>query len=100
MFWLTPTLPEIVGRRPARAIATPSSNERTWARCAMIVGLVEYRIVGGLVERKLRATDHSETAAEKADYERRIRIFRRILLVSTVGASLVAGYLLGHGIAG
>jgi hypothetical protein len=70
------------------------------ALLGLIVGWVEYRIVGGAVERKLRDTDHSETAAEKADYERRIRIFRRILLVSTVGATLVAGYLLGRGIAG
>jgi hypothetical protein len=70
------------------------------ALLGLIVGWVEYRIVGGAVERKLRDTDHSETAAEKADYERRIRIFRRILLVSTVGASAVAGYLLGRGIAG
>ena len=70
------------------------------ALLGLIVGWLEYRIVGGVVERKLRDTDRSETAAEKADYERRIRIFRRILLVSTVGTSLVAGYLLGRGIAG
>ena len=66
----------------------------------LIVGWIEYRIVGRAVIRKLRATDRSQTPAEKADYERRIQAFRAIFLVLTLGMSLVAGYVLGRGIAG
>jgi hypothetical protein len=65
-----------------------------------IVGWVDYKIVGGWVERKLRETDRSQTAAEKADYERRIGLFRRFFLISTVGAFPIAGYFLGRTIAG
>ena len=66
----------------------------------LIVGWIEYRIVGRAVVRKLRDTDRSQTPAEKADYERRIQAFRGIFLALTLGTSLVAGYFLGRGIAG
>ena len=64
-----------------------------------IVGWLEYRIVGDAVERKLRETDRSRTAAEREDYERRIRALRQTLLLFTVGTSLVVGYLLGRAMA-
>ena len=70
------------------------------ALAGLVVGLIEYRIVGGAVVRKLRDTDRSKTPAEKAEYERRIQAFRGIFLVMTLGMSLVAGYFLGRGIAG
>ena len=66
------------------------------ALVGLIVGWAEYRIVGGVVERKLRDTDHSETAAEKADYERRIGLFRRILLTLNVTVFPIVGYFMGR----
>jgi hypothetical protein len=62
----------------------------------MGVGWLEYKIIGGAVERKLREADRSRTAAERADYERRIVVLRRTLLVFIVGTSLVVGYLLAR----
>ena len=70
------------------------------ALVGLLVGVVELKVIGGAVERKLRDTDRSETAAEKADYERRIGLFRRWFLVSTLGAFPIVGYLLGRTIAG
>ena len=62
----------------------------------MGVGWLEYKIVAGAVEQKLRDTDRSRTAAERADHERRIVALRRTLLVFILGTSLVVGYLLAR----
>jgi hypothetical protein len=70
------------------------------ALVGLIVGWIDYKVVGGFIERRLRATDRSTTAAEKADYERRIGWFRRIWFVATVVAFPFAGYWLGRAIAG
>ncbi|MCG6121164.1 MAG: hypothetical protein MEP57_00430 [Microvirga sp.] len=66
----------------------------------LIIGWVDYRIVGGIVVAKLRATDKSKTAAEKADYERRIALLQKGLFVMTVVAFPVVGYFLGLAVAG
>jgi hypothetical protein len=66
----------------------------------LIVGWADYKVVGELVVRKLRATDRSQTMAEKADYERRIEWFRRFFLISTVGVFPIVGYFLGRMVAG
>ena len=70
------------------------------ALLGLIVGWLDYTVVGGWVERKLRETDRSQTAAEKADYERRIAWFRRLFLLSTVGVFPIVGYFLGRAIIG
>jgi hypothetical protein len=70
------------------------------ALLGLIAGWLDYKVVGGWVERKLRETDRSQTAAEKADYERRIGLFRRFFLIATVGAFPVVGYFVGRTIAG
>ncbi len=70
------------------------------ALLGLILGWVDYKVVGGFVERKLRDTDRSTTAAEKADYERRIAWFRRLFLLSTLGVFPIVGYFLGRAIIG
>jgi len=72
----------------------------TGALLGLVMGWVDYKIAGGIIEKKLRDTDKSVTPAEKADYERRIQWFRRLLFVSTVGVFPVVGYLFGTTIAG
>jgi hypothetical protein len=66
----------------------------------LILGWVDYKVVGRLIEGRLRATDRSATPAEKADYERRIEWFRRLWFVATVCAFPVVGYLIGRAIGG
>ena len=70
------------------------------ALVGLIAGWVDYKVIGGWIEKKLRDTDRSQTAAEKADYERRIKWFRRLFLISTVGVFPIVGYVLGRKIAG
>ncbi|NJL07846.1 MAG: hypothetical protein HC900_05955 [Methylacidiphilales bacterium] len=64
------------------------------------LGLLNYGVVVGFVEKRLRALDRSASAAEKADFERRIILMRRIVLVLDVVAFSAVGYLFGHTIAG
>ncbi len=65
-----------------------------------VVGWVDYRIVAGVVEGRLRRLDTSETPAEKADFEWRIGMMRRLLFVMTVVAFPVAGYFAGRALGG
>ncbi len=75
-----------------------SSAGLVGALLGLIVDWVDYKVVGGWVERKLRDTDRSVTAAEKADHERRIALFRRLFLLSTVGFFPIVGYLFASAI--
>ena len=66
------------------------------AGIGLVLGWIDYKVVGGIVERALRRTDRSATADEKTDYERRIRLFRIVFFVGTVGVFPILGYLLGQ----
>jgi hypothetical protein len=66
----------------------------------LVLGLVEYRIISGVVVSALRRTNSSVTQVEHADYELRIRILRAVLLVMTVGAMPVVGYFVGRALFG
>ena len=70
------------------------------AAIGLVVGTIDYRVVGGVVEARLRKLDGSANAAEKAAYDRKIQWFRWIFLAMTVGAFPVVGYFLGVTIAG
>jgi hypothetical protein len=69
------------------------------ALLGLILGWVDYKVVGAVIEARLRATDRSTTPAEKADYVR-IGWFRRLWFVATVCAFPIVGYFLGRAIAG
>lgn len=64
------------------------------------LGLLEYRLMSAVVIGALRRTDHSETEAERADYERRIRILRAVLVVMTIGLMPVLGFVIGRTVFG
>jgi hypothetical protein len=75
--------------------------DANWAGIAgaligFVVGLIEYRLVTGLVVGALRRTDSSTTQAEKDDYERRIRLLKAAVLVVSVGGLPIVGYLIGR----
>jgi Na+(H+)/acetate symporter ActP len=65
------------------------------AALGLVIGWVDYRIVVAMLVPRLRKLDKSTTPAELADFEKRIVILRWALLVMTVGAFPVVGYLLG-----
>lgn len=60
------------------------------------LGLLEYRLMSAVVIGALRRTDRSRTEAEKEDYERRIHILRRTLMVMTIGFMPVLGFVIGR----
>jgi hypothetical protein len=66
------------------------------ALIGFVVGLIEYRLVTGVVVGALRRTDSSTTQAEKDDYERRIRLLKAAVLVVSVGGLPIVGYLVGR----
>ena len=53
-----------------------------------------------MVEGKLRQLDRSATAAERLDFERRVRWFHRLLALATIGFFPVLGYWLGRAVGG
>ena len=63
------------------------------------LGWLDYRILSGVVEGRLRKLDRSE-GTERARFEQKIRLMRAVFFVVTVGAFPVVGYLLGQSIAG
>ncbi len=70
------------------------------AAIGLLVGYVDYRVVGGVVEARLRKLDHSANASEREAFERKIGLFRWIFLAMTVGAFPLVGYLVGVSVAG
>ena len=70
------------------------------ALIGFVVGLIEYRLVTGLVVGALRRTDSSTTQAEKDDYERRIRLLKAAVLVVSVGGLPIVGYFVGRALFG
>ncbi|WP_293861766.1 hypothetical protein [uncultured Alsobacter sp.] len=70
------------------------------ALVGLALGYVDYKVVGGVVEGKLRKLDRSSSAAEKEEFERKIRILRVVLFAVTMLAFPVIGYLFGSVVAG
>jgi hypothetical protein len=70
------------------------------ALIGFVVGLIEYRLVTGVVVGALRRTDSSKTPAEKDDYERRIRLLKAAVLVVSVGGLPIVGYFVGRALFG
>jgi hypothetical protein len=64
------------------------------------VGWINYRIVTGIVTQKLRELDRSATDAERTEFERKLRLMHRILLVGTVPVTAGVGYWLGRTLGG
>lgn len=64
------------------------------------LGLLEYRLMSAVVIGALRRTDRSTTEAEKADYERRIRTLRAVLVVMTIGVMPILGFVIGRTLSG
>ena len=72
----------------------------TGALLGLVMGWVDYKIAGGIIERKLRESDGTPATSDTADGERRLRWSRKLLLIATVGVFPIVGYVFGHMIAG
>jgi hypothetical protein len=81
-------------------VATFSPAGLIGALIGLVIGVVQFKFIAGVVEGSLRRTDRSQTPAERADYERRIRWFRRLFFVEAIAVLPIIGYLVGRAIAG
>lgn len=70
------------------------------ALVGLAIGYVDYRVVGGVLEAKLRKLDRSQGAAETAQFEGKLRILRIVFFAMTVLAFPLVGYWLGVTVAG
>lgn len=64
------------------------------------VGWINFKVVTGLVTAKLRELDRSADAAERAEFERKLVLLRRIMFVATVPVIAGVGYWLGRTVGG
>ena len=70
------------------------------ALVGLAIGYVDYRVVGGVLEARLRKLDRSQGAAETAEFEGKLRILRIVFFTMTVVAFPLVGYWLGVTVAG
>jgi len=59
------------------------------------LGYLNFRMIIGVLEPRLRATDKSATAEERGAFERKIVLLRRIFLTLEVVVLALVGYFVG-----
>jgi membrane protein YqaA with SNARE-associated domain len=64
----------------------------------LVLGYLDYRLVGERVARMLEASDRSTTQAERADFARRVLWFRRLFFWVVIIGFGIAGYWIGHAV--
>jgi hypothetical protein len=65
-----------------------------------VLGVINYAVIVGFVEGRLRALDTSQAPAERAEFERKISLMRRIILGIDIVAFAAVGYLFGKTVGG
>jgi len=70
-----------------------------WGQIGALIGValgyLNFRIIIGILEPRLRATDKSATAKERGAFERKIVLLRRIFLTLEVVVLALLGYFIG-----
>ena len=66
----------------------------------IVLGVMNYAVIVGFTEKRLRALDKSETAEAKAEFERKISLMRRIILGTDIVVFGAIGYWFGRTIGG
>jgi hypothetical protein len=66
----------------------------------LVLGWINYAFVVGIVERSLRRLDKSATAAERAAFETKLALMRRVVLAIDVVVFAGVGYLFGRTVGG
>ena len=66
------------------------------AAVGLIIGIVEYRVLVGVIVDRLRATEAGKPAHERALFEAKLATFRKLFFAASVLAYPVVGYFLGR----
>ncbi len=70
------------------------------AFAGLVIGLLNYAAIISIAERRLRALDRSSSAAERAEFERKIVMMRKVILAIDVVTFPLVGYWFGRTIGG
>jgi hypothetical protein len=70
------------------------------AAVGIVIGVINYAMIVSFVEKRLRALDKSQSAAELAEFERKISLMRRIVLGVDVLVFAAVGYWFGRTMGG
>ena len=65
-----------------------------------VIAVINYGVLVAVMERRLRALDKSQTAQERAEFERKLSLMRRIVLGTDVILFAAVGYWFGKTIGG
>ena len=66
----------------------------------LVAGWTNYVFIVGIVERKLRQLEKADAPAQRAAFEDKLALMRRIILGIDVVVFSVVGYALGHAVGG
>jgi hypothetical protein len=70
------------------------------AAVGIVLGLINYGVIVGFVQKRLHALDKSQTFEERADFERKLSIMRRTILAVDILAFGAVGYWFGATLGG
>jgi hypothetical protein len=65
------------------------------ALAGAVIGYLNYRLIAGIVETRLRALDKSANATELDAFERKIVQMRQLFLTLEIGILAIVGYVVG-----
>ena len=65
-----------------------------------VVGVVNYAVVVGVVQTRLRKLDRSETSAEREEFEKKLSLMRRMVLAIDIVVFAALGYWFGRTVGG
>jgi hypothetical protein len=65
-----------------------------------VLGVINYAVIVGFVEARLRALDRSQGPAERAEFEAKISLMRRIILGLDILVFAAVGYWFGKTVGG
>jgi hypothetical protein len=66
----------------------------------VVVGVINYGVVVSVVESRLRKLDRSQTQVERDEFEHKLSLMRRIVLVIDIVAFSAVGYWFGRTVGG
>ena len=72
-----------------------SHPEWIGALIGFVLGYIDYKIVVGVVQMRLKRVHADDVAADLAPFERKLKVLRVVILIMTLGAFPVIGYLTG-----
>jgi hypothetical protein len=70
------------------------------AFAGMVLGVINYGVLIAVMERRLRLLDKSKSPDERADFERKLSLMRRIVLGADIVLFAGIGYWFGRTIGG